>query len=119
MPNIQNFASGDLPQGLQPRQARPQVNFGGPQQPIPQQQGSESEILGHLLSGQLGGGVPSGVASGIQQLQAAILQQGKANALQGGRDQAGIRQSANVPFRQRQPDIGALQQAQGLNLRRF
>jgi len=123
MPNIQDFANrglqGDLPQGLQARQPRPQVNFGGPQQPIAQQQMSESTILGKLLSGALGGGLPGGAAPGLQQLQAAILQKGRSDALQSGREQAGIQQSANVPFRQLQPDIGALQQAQGLNLRRF
>ena len=81
MPNIRDFASGDLPQGLQPRQARPQVNFGGPQQPIAQQQMSESDILGQLLSGQLGGGVPGGVNPGLQQLQASILKRGAQDAM--------------------------------------
>ena len=81
MPNIQNFATGgDLPQGLQTRQPRPpQINFGGPNQPIAQQQLSESELLGQLLGG--GAGIPGGVNPGLQQLQASILKRGQADAL--------------------------------------
>ena len=93
MPNIQNFASGDLPQGLQAGQQRPQVNFGGPQQPIAQQESTVSKILGQLLKsgvgglgglllGELGGGnVPSGVNPGLQQLQASILKRGAQDAM--------------------------------------
>ena len=84
MPNIQDFANrglqGDLPAGLQARQPRQQVNFGGPAQPIAQQQMTESQLLGQLLGG-AGGGVPGGVNPGLQELQAAILKKGQADAL--------------------------------------
>ena len=81
MPNIQNFATGgDLPAGLMSQQRGPrQVNFGGPIQPIAQQQMTQSQLLGQLLGG--GAGVPGGADPGLQQLQAAILQRGAQDAM--------------------------------------
>ncbi len=120
MPNIRDFTQ--LPPGLQRPQAPnipQQVNFGGQLQPPAQQQITQSQILGQLLAGQLGN-IQQDQGNAFGGLQNALLQRGVQGAQQAGRDQAGIQQSANVPFAPRPaPDINALQQAQGLNLRRF
>jgi len=129
MPNIRDFAQqglgSGLPPGLQPRRpqgfAPQQVNFGGQLQPPAQQQITESQILGQLLSGQLGG-IPQDQGNAFGGLQNAIMQRGAQDAQQRQRDQAGIRQSANIPFAQSPIDPNALaqiQQSQGRNLRRF
>ena len=81
MPNIQNFAGGDLPAPLQPKGFAPtQMNFGGPLHPPAQQQLSESEILGMIL-GQGQPQQPQGNQFGG--LQQAIFQRGLQNAQQG------------------------------------
>ena len=84
MPNIQNFATGgDLPAGLMSQQRGPrQVNFGGQAQPIAQQQMTQSQLLGQLLSGgQSVAGLEGGQNQGLQQLQAAILKKGAQDAM--------------------------------------
>lgn len=106
--NIQDFAqqgfNGGLPGALQQRPPQPipqgfapqQVNFGGQQQPPAQQQITQSQILGLLLSGQLGN-IPQSQDNAFGGLQNAIFQRGILDAQQRNSNK-GLAQSASQGF---------------------